>query len=143
MIRDYKVTDLDQVMNIWQQAFALAHPFLEEVFVEKVTKDMKEVYLPNPEAKTWVYIENNEMLGFVSMLDCEIAGLFVSPKNHSKGIGTLLVNHVRERYDYLNVEVFENNKIGRAFYDKYGFKKVKEYLFDQVNQKVFVLRIDK
>lgn len=143
MIRTYKETDLDNLMSIWQQASALAHPFLDDEFVKKVTKDMREIYLPNPDAKTYVYVKGKEILGFISMIENEIGGLFVKPEHHSKGIGSALVNYIKDNYDSLEVEVFKNNKIGRAFYDKYGFKKVKEYIFEQANQEVLRLRYSK
>jgi len=121
MIRKRKEKDNDEIMNVWSEASSLAHPFLETFFVEKVKKDMREIYIPNTE--TWVYEDNNAVIGFISMLDNEIGGLFVMPNKHSKGIGTQLVNFVRELHNELEVEVFEKNVIGSPFYDKYGFTK--------------------
>lgn len=130
-------------MKIWQQASILAHPFLKDEFVKKVTKDMREIYLPNQDAKTYVYEKSNEVLVFISMIGNEIAGLFVKPEHHSKGIGSNLVNHIKDNYENLEVEVFKNNKIGHAFYDKYGFKKEKEYLFKPANEYVIRMRYNK
>ncbi|PKV52570.1 putative acetyltransferase [Aquimarina sp. MAR_2010_214] len=141
MIRKYKEVDLEILMKIWGEASVLAHPFLEDEFVQKVTQDMRQIYLPNPEANTYVYKENENIVGFISMIENEIAGLFVNPKNCSKGIGSALVNYVQEKgYDILEVEVFKNNEIGRAFYDKYGFKKINEYFFEAANQNVLRMR---
>lgn len=134
MIRKYSPKDIDQIMNIWYGASTLAHPFLDPAFVEKVKKDMREIYIPN--AKTWVYEENNTVIGFISMVNNEIAGLFVMPDQHSKGIGTRLVNHIIELYEDLEVEVFEKNIIGRAFYDKYGFTQISQYTHPETNNQV-------
>lgn len=143
MIREYKKADLNYLMSIWQQASALAHPFLDEEFVATTTEAMRTVYLPNPEAKTYVYEENKNILGFISMLGNEIAGLFVNPEHHSKGIGSSLVNHIKDDHNNLEVEVFKNNKIGRAFYDKYGFVTFKEYLFEPAQQEILRMRYNK
>ncbi|MCW5518125.1 GNAT family N-acetyltransferase [Muriicola sp. Z0-33] len=140
MIREYKGADLNKLMNIWQQATTLAHSFLAEEFVKNITKDMRTIYLPDPTAKTYVYEENENILGFISMRENKIAGLFVRPENHSKGIGSSLVNHIKDNYENLEVEVFKNNKIGLAFYDKYGFSKVEEYLFKPAEQVIFKMR---
>ena len=70
----------------------------------------------------------------------EIGGLFVDPKKQSKGIGTLLVNHMNQFHDILEVEVFENNKIGKPFYEKIGFKMMKEYVMKETGQNVLRLR---
>ena len=131
MIRKHTEKDLDEIINIWYRASTLAHPFLETTFVEKVKKEMRDIYIPNSE--TWVFEENNTTIGFISMLDNEIGGLFVLPDHHSKGIGSQLVNFVRKLHKELEVEVFEKNLIGRSFYDKYGFTQAeikKDYYTD-------------
>jgi len=74
---------------------------------------MQDVYLPNSD--TWVYEESGVVIGFISMASNEIGGLFVLPKYHSKGVGTLLVKHVSKFHDRLEVEVFSENKIGKLF----------------------------
>jgi putative acetyltransferase len=137
MIRKHTDKDLNQIINIWFTASNLAHPFLETNFVEKVKKDMREIYIPNSE--TWIFEENNSAIGFISMLDNEIGGLFVLPNHHSKGIGSQLVNFVRKFHSELEVEVFEKNLIGRSFYDKYGFKKIKQYTHTESNNEVLRL----
>ena len=137
MIRKHTDKDLNQIINIWFTSSNLAHPFLETNFVEKVKKDMREIYIPNSE--TWIFEENNSAIGFISMLDNEIGGLFVLPNHHSKGIGSQLVNFVRKFHSELEVEVFEKNLIGRSFYDKYGFKKIKQYTHTESNNEVLRL----
>ena len=93
MIRKREEKDNDEILNVWYQASSLAHPFLEADFVEKTKKDLRDVYIPNTE--TWVYEENNSVIGFISMIGNEIGGLFVLPNKHFKGIGTRLVDFIR------------------------------------------------
>ncbi|WP_206045404.1 GNAT family N-acetyltransferase [Oceanicoccus sagamiensis] len=140
-IRKYKEKDLENVVDIWYQSSTLAHPFLEPDFVKKVKKDMHEIYIPNSE--TWVYEEEDKIVGFIGMIGNEIGGLFVLPDQHSKGIGTKLVNLILELHDELEVEVFKKNKIGRAFYDKYGFEFMKEYFDEASNNDVLRLKFKK
>lgn len=90
MIRKYADTDLKTVVDIWFESSSLAHPFLQPDFMQKVKKDMHDIYIPNSE--TWVYEENEEIVGFIGMIENEIGGLFVFPDQLSKGIGTKLVN---------------------------------------------------
>ncbi|MFD0963970.1 GNAT family N-acetyltransferase [Pseudofulvibacter geojedonensis] len=139
MIRKHTEEDLEQIMKIWYNSSTLAHPFLKDEFVEKVKTAMRTIYIPNSE--TWVYENDIGILGFISMINNEIGGLFVLPQNLSKGIGTKLVNHVSSFNNELEVEVFKKNKIGRNFYSQYGFNIIKEYTHEASGE--IVLRLKK
>ena len=140
MIRKREEKDNNEIMNVWNQASILAHPFLEPDFVEKAKKDLRDVYIPNTE--TWVFEENSKVIGFISMLGNEIGGLFVLPNNHRKGVGTQLVNFINRLYPELEVEVFEKNVIGRAFYEKYGFTLIRRYHHADSNNEILRLRYE-
>lgn len=137
MIRKHTPEDLETVMAIWIEASSMAHPFLDAVFVAKVKHDMHNLYMPNSD--TWVYEKGGVIQGFISMIGNEIGGLFVSPKHHFKGIGTQLVNLTVKMHPTLEVEVFEKNTIGRAFYDKYGFEFLKQYYHEESGEEVLRL----
>lgn len=139
MIRKREENDVDTIINIWFESQNLAHPFLEKSFVEKVRKDLREIYLPNTD--TWVYEEEGKIVGFISMIENEIGGLFVKPDHHSKGIGSKLVDLVRMDHENLEVEVFEKNRIGRSFYLKYGFTEIKTYYHKESNQMMLRLQL--
>lgn len=138
MIRKYSEIEIPILMEIWEESSKIAHPFLDNEFTQMVKKAMREMYLPNSD--TWVYEESNTIFGFISMVENEIGGLFVNPKNHSKGIGTSLVNHIKQFHKELEVEVFEQNKIGRPFYKKIGFKIISEYIHEESNHKVLRMK---
>lgn len=138
MIRKHTENDLEQIMEVWYTSSTLAHPFLNSEFVEKVKSDMRKLYIPNSE--TWVYEIDSTVVGFISMMDNEIAGLFVLEAYHSRGIGTELVNFITDSHDKLEVEVFEKNRIGRSFYDKYGFIQFKEFNHEESGEVVLRLK---
>jgi len=134
MIRKYKEKEIPLLIKIWEKAAKIAHPFLSDDFTKMVKKAMTEMYLPKSE--TWVYEEFGIVVGFISMAENEIGGLFILPDYHSKGIGTSLVKHISQFHNELEVEVFNENKIGKPFYEKIGFRIMKEYLQEETNQKV-------
>lgn len=129
MIREYNVNDTDALISIWEKANALAHPFLDPDFVAFVKDAMRHLYLPN--AKTWVLDCNGMPIGFNAMLGNEIGGLFLDPAHHGLGYGRTMVDHVVNLKGALRVEVFKDNKVARAFYERYGFEVVGEYLHEQ------------
>lgn len=137
MIRKREEKDNDEILNIWFKASSMAHPFLASEFVEKAQEDLRTIYIPATE--TWIYEENASVIGFISMLGNEIGGLFVLPDRHSKGIGTQLVNFIHGLQGDLEVEVFEKNAIGRAFYEKYGFIETNRYHHAESNNVVLRL----
>lgn len=138
MISKYSEDEIPELIEIWELASHLAHPFLDSEFTKMVKSMMQEKYLPN--SNTWVYKESGNIVGFISMMENEIGGLFVHPDYHSKGIGTKLVNHISKFYMELEVEVFHLNKIGKPFYEKYGFEVFKEYIQEGTGQKVLRMR---
>ena len=139
MIRKHKEEDLEQIINVWEKSSAVAHSFLNHQFVEKVKSDMTNIYIPG--SATWVYEVDHTIVGFISMIDHEIGGLFVLPYHHSKGIGTQLVDFIKKDHSHLEVEVFEQNTIGKAFYAKYGFKEIKKYHHLESGHDVLRLRV--
>ena len=138
MIRKHKSEEIKQLVDIWEAASSLAHPFLSDYFTQNVKKAMGDIYLPNSD--TWVFEADGTLIGFISMMENEIGGLFISPNHHSKGIGTQLVKHVAQSHDSLEVEVFLENKIGRPFYEKKGFIPIKQYLHEETGEQVLRMR---
>ena len=132
MIRAYQEKDIDQLLEVWYQASSLAHPFLTEDFLAKEKKNIREIYIPN--TKTWVFIKEEKLEGFISMIGNEVGAIFVNPAKHGQGMGYQLMNHVKQFYHALEVEVFKENKIGRTFYDKYGFQILEEKMNEETGQ---------
>ncbi len=123
-IRQYQDTDLKLVLDSWEKASTLAHPFLTSEFQAKVRHDIPNIYLPN--ADTWVAEQDGTVIGFISLLGHEVGALFVEPNHHGKGAGKALVDKAVEIYQNIELEVFKDNPIGRKFYAGYGFKPIAE-----------------
>ena len=141
MIRAYEDTDIEALLEVWEHASILATPFLEASFLEQERQNIREIYIPN--TKTWVYVQNDKVVGFIAMMGNEVGAIFVDPQYHGKGLGAKLMNHVAELHNELEVEVFEQNIIGNAFYDKYGFKFISQYIHSETNENMLRLKFTK
>lgn len=139
MIRSYQPTDCESVLRVWSQASALAHPFLSPEFLAEERQNIPSVYLPN--AETWVWQADGHVVGFISLLGSEIGAIFVDPQFHQSGIGRALVAHAQGLRGALEVEVFERNLLGRAFYERVGFRFVHQKIHDQTGFNVMRLRL--
>jgi putative acetyltransferase len=120
VIRIYQPGDGEELLDVWARASAVAHPFLSREFLDQERQSIRDVHLVN--AETWVYEADGRLVGFVSLLGNEVGALFVEPAVHRSGIGRALIRHARTLRGALEVEVFERNLIGRAFYEKVGFE---------------------
>lgn len=120
VIRQYQDDDLQDLMDTWENANQLAHPFLSEAFVAQVRNDIPTLYLPN--ADTWVVETSNQVVGFIALLGNEIGAIFLQPELHGKKMGKMLMDKAVELHGDLKLEVFKRNTIGREFYSRILFQ---------------------
>ncbi len=139
MIRSYRDTDLGELLETWYSASLLAHPFLDEAFFQQERKMIREVHLPK--AETWVYEQDEVVVGFIALIGNEVGAIFVDPKYHGRGIGRALMDHARSIRDVLELDVFKDNTIGREFYKKCGFKQIDEGVHEETGFTQLRLRL--
>jgi len=137
-IRQYQNSDLKNLMASWESANKLAHPFLKDDFVAQVRIDIPTLYIPN--ADTWVVEVDDKVVGFMALLGNEIGAIFLQPAYHGKRIGKALMDKAQELHGDLEVEVFEENLIGRKFYLSYGFEVVLEKVHEETGNKILRLK---
>lgn len=137
-IRPLEAKDTDELLDVWYRASREAHPFLDDDFLEQERNAIRNIYLPR--TKSWVFLENGRLTGFISMMDNEIGALFVDPEFQRRGIGGQLVDLVGGLYGALEVDVFKANSTGRAFYSKHDFRQVREFTFEPTGNRMLRLR---
>ena len=140
MIRKYDTDDLAKLLDVWYEAAQIAHPFWTHDLFEQERKDITQEFLPI--AETWVFEREGRVVGFISLMGNEVGGIFVAPTQQGQGIGRALMDHARASRDHLELEVFEANEIGRAFYDACGFAVVGERLDEKTGLRLLRLRLD-
>jgi len=121
MIRAYKDSDIDDVLNVWYSSTIIAHDFIPTSFWEGEKDAVRHKYMPV--AETYVFDNDGEIRGFISVLEGkEIGALFVSPIHQGCGIGKALLDHVFSIRKSYTLHVFEQNHKARGFYTAMGFK---------------------
>jgi putative acetyltransferase len=139
VIRDYVPDDEDAVVEVWRAASAVGHPFMDPAMMDPAATELRSVWLPK--ANSRVVEVDGRVVGFISMLDHEIGGLFVDPEFHRRGLGRSLVDDVRH-LGALEVEVFVRNEVGRRFYERYGFVEIGNSFHEATGEPVLRLRIE-
>ena len=137
-IRQYTESDLESVLESWELATRLAHEFMTDDFIAQERRNVAEIYLPA--ADIWVAEFEEGVKGFIALMGNEVGAIFLQPHCHGKGIGKALMDKAQELHGNLEVEVFENNTIGRNFYSKYGFEQLEEKYHEPTGQQVLRLK---
>lgn len=118
MIKKFERNDIDAVMQIWENENIKAHSFISKEYWKNNYRDVKEM-LPN--AEIYVYILNERIVGFIGIDNNYIEGIFVDTNSQCSGVGTSLLNKVKENRDNLTLKVYQKNTNAINFYKKNGF----------------------
>lgn len=124
-IKEFRREEIDEVMRIWLESTIKAHDFIEKEYWKKNYNVVKEVYIPM--AETFVYYEDRNIKGFISIMNKEFIGaLFVDVESQGLGIGSKLLEFVKLRYKNISLAVYKMNEKAVKFYINNGFEIIKE-----------------
>ncbi len=138
MIREFKSTDLDKVMEIWLQGNEQAHNFIDSNFF-KQNFDIVEMLIP----MSTVYVQDLDgVKGFVGITENYISGLFVEQGYRRQGTGKALVNKAKQRYNELFVHVYKKNTDAVNFFLSQNFEIISESINEESNESELLLRCD-
>lgn len=119
MIKQLDVSKIDDIMKIWIEENIRSHDFISEEYWENNYNYVKNVL---PDADIFVYEDDDVIKGFIGITEKSyIAGLFVSCKYQSNGIGGELLNVCKKEYSTLKLDVYAKNSKAVDFYKKHGF----------------------
>ena len=118
MIRKFEKNDINPVMQIWKNENIKAHKFISKEYWKNNYNYVKGI-LPN--AEIYVYVLKENIVGFIGINENYIEEIFIDTNNQCKGIGTSLLNKVKENRDNLTLSVYKKNINAINFYKKNDF----------------------
>lgn len=121
-------TDVQPLSALWLEVSLAAHGFLGAGLLHAQQRLIEETYLPM--AETWVAEAGGVPVGFVSLLDSFIGGIFVAPDQQGRGIGRRLIAHALDLRGALSLEVYTRNTQAMRFYAGLGFREVSRRAVD-------------
>lgn len=140
MIRKLEDKDIDRVMSIWKYSTIKAHNFIDEKYWENSYDIVKNVYIPASE--TFIYEEDKEIKGFISILNKEFIGaLFIDINTQGRGIGSKLIDYAIKNYKKLNLAVYKDNKKSVEFYLNKGFDIITQQVNEDSRFKEYIMEI--
>ncbi|MQU04120.1 N-acetyltransferase [Pseudomonas helleri] len=137
MIRTFEPRDMDRLLEIWLSASIKAHDFIDASFWQANIESMRDVYIPASE--TFVIEDSSGVLGFYSLLDNQLAALFVDPAHQGNGFGKQLLDHAKCLRNELSLAVYKENTPSVGFYTSQGFKRVKEQIDEKTGLAEFLM----
>ena len=140
MIRQLQNKDIDKIMGIWLESTIYAHKFISKEYWNENYNIVKDVYIPM--SKTFVYEDNDDIRGFISVINNDFIGaLFVEKNYQSQGIGKSLIDYAKNLYDNLSLAVYKENEKALEFYKKMGFKIISENINEDTNCVEYIMKL--
>ena len=118
-------------MKIWKNENIRTHNFIEKEYWKNNYEYVREI-LPN--ADIYVYILNEHIVGFVGVNNNYIEGIFVDINNQHSGIGTSLLEKIKEDKESLTLSVYKKNENAIKFYEKNNFIITSENIDKNTNE---------
>ena len=127
-------------MGIWLESTIYAHKFISKEYWNENYNIVKDVYIPI--SKTFVYEDNDDIRGFISIINNDFIGaLFVEKNYQSQGIGKSLIDYAKNLYDNLSLAVYKENEKALEFYKKMGFKIISENINEDTNCVEYIMKL--
>lgn len=120
MIREYLTSDKNSFSALYIESNIKGQNYLSPEFWQADCQVVVNQYLP--QSKTFLYQDQNQIVGAISLRDNEIAGLFVCPSHWGQGIGSALIEYVKTHKSTLHLKVFTRNIRALSFYQKNDFE---------------------
>ena len=136
MIREFQMSDTEQVMKLWLSANIDTHSFVPEEYWRSHFDEVQEALL---QAKVFVCDIDGNIKGFIGLMNEYIAGIFVDKSCRSTGIGMQLLTYAKEKYDILSLSVYQQNSRAVAFYQREGFSILSEGVDEDTGEKEYTM----
>lgn len=137
MIRKVQTTDADRVADIWLDTNIRAHNFIPAQYWQKNFEMVKAMLA---QAEVYVYEDDKEIQGFIGLNGDYIAGLFVCVAVQSGGIGTQLLDFVKELKKELCLNVYQKNTRAVQFYQREKFWIQSEGMDEDTGEKEYFMK---
>lgn len=137
IIRTPRPAEIETLIRIWLNENTRAHSFIHPDYWLSHIDYMRQAL---PHAEVYVCEVNGEIAGFAGIDDNHIAGLFVDENHQSLGIGTSLIDFIKQHHFTLTLAVYKKNEKALQFYSKRGFAVTEERIDTITGEKELLMR---
>ena len=137
-IKKFSLADIDKIIDIWYQSNIDTYTFINKNYFKNIKENVKKKFISNYN-NIYVYEENTEIKAFCLIDNDYIDELYVSNAYRNQGIGTKILNHLKNNNNKLTLNIFQKNIKGINFYQKNGFKIIEENTEDITQEKGYYM----
>lgn len=142
MLRQLNEKDIDDVMKLWCDGNFKTHDFISNFYWIDKYKNIQDNLLRKSD--TTIYEEYGKIKAFMSILDDgEIWAIFVTEDIKREGIGKILIQSAKERYDKLTVKIYEKNVIATMFFKAMEFNKIGTKIEESTSEIEYIMEWNK
>ena len=138
MIRQATTTDFPELADIYHDASLIAHPFIDPQFIARDRLHVRDELLPLNQS--YLVERNGDILGYISLTEHHVNGLFVKVEHQREGIGRSLIEYAKERHPHLELCCFIDNYQAQRFYHAMDFEIVQEQHNRELKFDEYVMR---
>ena len=137
MLKQSNKKDIDIIMKIWKDNNLRFQSFIEnQYWIDKYVQTRDEFL----KCKIYIYTEETEILAFIVIdYSGKVLDIQVKPEIQREGIGEILIQKAKQDYDNLNARVYERNNNAVLFFKAMGFRKNKEDIDEETQEKVYIM----
>ncbi len=133
--------DIDDIVELWYKVSIETHSFISDEYWERNKSMMKEEYIPKSE--TYIAQNDKKLLGFVSMINEYLAAIFVLTEIQGMGIGSQLLNFVKEKRERIELRVYKKNEKSIRFYRNKKFEIISDSIDKDTGEIEFIMEWEK
>ena len=137
IIRKSRATEIEVLIRIWLEGNIRAHSFIHPDYWLSHIDYMRQAL---PHADVYVCEVNGEIAGFAGIDGNRIAGLFVDENYQSQGVGTSLIDFIKQHHFTITLAVYKKNEKAQLFYRKHGFGVTEERIDTKTNEAELLMR---
>ena len=137
IIRTPRPAEIETLIRIWLNGNTRTHSFIGPEYWLSHVDYMRHAL---QQAEVYVCEVNGEIAGFTGIDGNHIAGLFVDENYQSLGIGTSLIEFIKQHHFTLTLAVYKKNKKALQFYSKLGFAVTEERINTRTGEKELLMR---
>lgn len=121
--RPLEATDIKAISGVHYRACLIAYRFMNWSYS---LAEVEAWYATKFPEWTWTqaaFDASDGMAGFIALVDRHVDQLYVDPAHQGLGVGSMLLTSlVRLSPGRITLDVFEENRSARTFYEKHGFQ---------------------